>query len=263
MQPLNDIEAERMLEDGEYIWTDRHKGYMRARRKGQSLADYRRSEPDIISLEELDDNGFTDPRAMRKDALRMARRKDQTRQLNRSDYSIESVFVPDEMTFPLMDLMLRNAVTGGAALRLGAPALVTPFHLGIALGMARRALDEITEQAVEKGRGLPPSPLPTHPHFQFALGKAELELASARALALQVVSDVWADARAGRVPPPEKQAEARAASAYVTEVAQRVATSSVRLLRVTDSTSKRGCFRGAGHYRRLTVMLRREGGSEL
>jgi hypothetical protein len=89
----------------------------------------------------------------------MARRKDQTGQLNRRDYSIESVFVPDEMTFPLMDLMLGNAVTGGAALRLGAPALVTPFHIGIALGIARRALDEITEQAVEKGRGLPPSPL--------------------------------------------------------------------------------------------------------
>jgi indole-3-acetate monooxygenase len=79
------------------------------------------------------------------------------------DYSIENVFVPDEMTFLLMDLTLGNAVTGGAALRLGVPALVTPFHIGIALGIARRALDEKTEQAVEKGRGLPPSPLPTHP----------------------------------------------------------------------------------------------------
>jgi hypothetical protein len=38
MKPqLNDVEAERMLEGGEYIWSDWHKGYVRARRKGQSL----------------------------------------------------------------------------------------------------------------------------------------------------------------------------------------------------------------------------------
>ena len=140
------------------------------------------------------------------------------------DYSIENVFVPDEMTFPFMDAILGNAVTGGAALRLGLPAFVAGFHMAIALGIARRALDEITEQAVEKGRGSPPSPLPTHPHFQFALGKAELQLASARALALQVLSSAWTEARAGRVPPPAMQAEARAAAVYITEVAQRVTT---------------------------------------
>ena len=49
-----------MLENGEYIWSDTRKGYVRARRKGQSPADYRRSEPDVISIEELSDNGLTD-----------------------------------------------------------------------------------------------------------------------------------------------------------------------------------------------------------
>src|SRR5262249_15793899 len=67
------------------------------------------------------------------------------------DYSIENAFVPDEMTFPFMDARLGNAVTGGAALRLGLPALVIRFHMAIALGIARRALNEITEQAAEKG----------------------------------------------------------------------------------------------------------------
>jgi indole-3-acetate monooxygenase len=143
------------------------------------------------------------------------------------DYSIENVFVPDEMTFPFMDAMLGNAVTGGAALCLGLPALVMPFHMAIALGIARRALDEITEQAVEKVRGTPrspPSPLSSNPNFQFALGKAELQLASARALAFQVLSSIWTEARAGRVPPPAMQAEVRAAAVYITEVAQRVTT---------------------------------------
>jgi indole-3-acetate monooxygenase len=140
------------------------------------------------------------------------------------DYSIENVFVPDEMTFPFMDAGLGKAVTGGASLRLGLPALVIPFHIAIALGIARRALDGIIEQAGEKGRGSPPSPLSTHPHFQFGLGKAELQLASARALAFQVLSRVWTEARAGRVPPPSMQAEARAAAVYITEVAQQVTT---------------------------------------
>jgi hypothetical protein len=68
MKPqLNDVEAEKMLEGGEYIWSDWHKGYVRARRKGQSLADYRRSEPDVISMEELYDNGLTDPNALPKE----------------------------------------------------------------------------------------------------------------------------------------------------------------------------------------------------
>jgi hypothetical protein len=69
MKPqLNNVEAERMLEGGEYIWSDWHKGYVRARRNGQSLADYRRSEPDVISMEELSDNGLTDPNALPKES---------------------------------------------------------------------------------------------------------------------------------------------------------------------------------------------------
>ena len=140
------------------------------------------------------------------------------------DYSIEDVFVPDEMTFPLIDLVLGNPVTGGAAFRFGLPAFVVPFHIGVALGIARHALDEITTQAIEKGRGFPPSPLQTHPHFQFALGKAEVELASARALAFQLLSNIYAEAQAGRPPLPARQAEARAAATYITEVAQRVTT---------------------------------------
>jgi alkylation response protein AidB-like acyl-CoA dehydrogenase len=60
--------------------------------------------------------------------------------------------------------------------------------------------------------------------FQFSLGKAELELASARALAIAVMSAAWEQAATGSVPPPAMQAEVRAAASYVTEVAQRVTT---------------------------------------
>jgi alkylation response protein AidB-like acyl-CoA dehydrogenase len=128
------------------------------------------------------------------------------------------------MTFPLINMVQGKPVIGGPAHRLGVPASSTPFHMGIPLGIARRALDEITGQAIKKARGVPPSSLVTHPHFQFAIGKAELELTAARALAMQVMSRVWAEARAGRLPPPELAAEARATCTYVTEAAQRVVT---------------------------------------
>jgi hypothetical protein len=60
MKPqLNEAEAEGMLE-GKYIWSDEHTGYVRARRKGQSVADYRAVEPDVVSMEELSDHGLTD-----------------------------------------------------------------------------------------------------------------------------------------------------------------------------------------------------------
>jgi alkylation response protein AidB-like acyl-CoA dehydrogenase len=163
-----------------------------------------------------------------------------------SDYSIEDQFVPEEMSFSLVDLILGNAVTGGAAVRLGRPSIVTSFHIGIPLGIARRALDEIATQAVERGRGFPPSPLPTQPHVQFALGKAEIELAAARAYGLQVMADLYTEAQTGCVPPPARQAEVRAAGSYITEVAQRVTTAAFQAAGGTalfDTNPLQRCFR--------------------
>ena len=144
-----------------------------------------------------------------------------------------------------MDFIRGNAATGGAALRLGLPSIM-PFHMGIPLGIARRALDEITTQAVVKLRGSPPSPLQTHPHFQFGLGQAEVELASARALALQLMSSLFAEAQAGQIPPPTQLAEARAAATYITEVAQRVTTFAFQAAgggALFDSNPLQRCFR--------------------
>jgi indole-3-acetate monooxygenase len=163
-----------------------------------------------------------------------------------SDYSIEDQFVREEMTFSLMDFIVGNAATGGAAFRLGRPSIVIPFHIGIALGGARRALDEIYTQALEKGRGFPPSPLPTQPHVQFALGKAEIELASARAYGIQLMGALYEEAQAGRVPSPARQAEARAAGTYITEVAQRVTTVAFQAAGGTalfDTNPLQRCFR--------------------
>jgi len=163
-----------------------------------------------------------------------------------SDYSIEDQFVPEAMTVHFTDLFTGQAVTGGAALRLGLPAWVAAFHIGIALGIACHALDEIFKQAIEKGRGFPPSPLPAQPHVQFALGKAAIELAAARAYGLQVTASLFEEAQTGRVPSPEHQAEARAASTYITEVAHRVTMAAFQAAGGTalfDTNPLQRCFR--------------------
>ena len=144
------------------------------------------------------------------------------------------------MTFRFTDMASGAAVAGGAALKVGVPALVMPFHFGIALGVARRALDEVTVQVIEKSRGRPPS------LFQFSLGKAELELASARALAIAILSAAWEQAATGSVPPPAMQAEVRAAASYVTEVAQRVTTVAFQSVggdALFDTNPLQRCFR--------------------
>ena len=162
------------------------------------------------------------------------------------DFSIENVFVAEEMTCALIDVIHGKAVTGGPSVRLGLPAGVAAFHIGIPLGIARRALDEITAQAIEKGRGFPPSPLPTQPHFQYALGKAEIELASARALALQLLSELYAETETRGTPPPPRQAQARAASAYITEIAQHVTSVAFQAAgggALFDSNPLQRCYR--------------------
>jgi alkylation response protein AidB-like acyl-CoA dehydrogenase len=150
------------------------------------------------------------------------------------------------MTFGLADVASGAAVAGGAALKVGHPALVMPFHFGIALGIARRALDEVTVQAIEKSRGRPPSLLATQAQFQFSLGKAELELAAARARAIAILSAAWEQATTGSVPPPAMQAEVRAAASYVTEVAQRVTTVAFQSMgggALYDTNPLQRCFR--------------------
>ena len=163
-----------------------------------------------------------------------------------SDYSIDDQFVAEEMTFSLIDFLTGNAVTGGATFKLGRPALVTPFHIGIALGIARHALDEISAQVMNKGRGFPSSSLATQPHVQFALGKAEIELAAARAFGLQVMADLYAEAQGGAVPPPSRQGEVRAAGSYITEIAQRVTTTAFQVAggsALFDTNPLQRCFR--------------------
>ena len=141
------------------------------------------------------------------------------------DYEIRDVFVPETKSFGLLEMVTGQTQSGGAAYRLGLPGMVTSFHMAMPLGIARRALDEITTQAIDKRRGVFSSTaLADRGVFQSELGKAELELAAVRALAIEITTRAWTEAQAGNVPAPALQAELRGAATYVTEVAQRITT---------------------------------------
>lgn len=164
------------------------------------------------------------------------------------DYSMDDVFVPAEQTFGLLDLMLGKTARGASAFSLGLPALVAPFHIGVALGIAKRALAEVSEQAANKARGFVPSALVENPTFQDKVGRAALELDAARTLALSVLTEVQAAAEACSPPAPPLQAKTRAVACYVTEVAQRVATAAFHAAgggALFDTNPLQRCFRDA------------------
>jgi hypothetical protein len=54
-----DSAAVQTLQTSGYVWSDLYVGFESARRRGESLADYRKRYPSVITLEELFDHGLT------------------------------------------------------------------------------------------------------------------------------------------------------------------------------------------------------------
>jgi alkylation response protein AidB-like acyl-CoA dehydrogenase len=109
-----------------------------------------------------------------------------------NDISVSDVFVPTSRTFlcwvpefepgshfrgPLYRLPIAGAAAGG---------IPTPM-----LGVARRALDEVTELARTKAPVASSGPLKERPSAQVQLGRAEAILRSGRLLLLDTLSEAW------------------------------------------------------------------------
>ena len=143
-----------------------------------------------------------------------------------NDISASEIFVPKAFSW---DPTVWESKRGGAIYRMGRPGFVANEHSGVALGIARRALDEIIADAPFKKRGNPPTAsLADREAFRGDIALCDLRLRSARALAHQVYERAYQTARGGRAPDAAAQAEMRAVSAYVTQVAADVATAAFR-----------------------------------
>jgi len=143
-----------------------------------------------------------------------------------NDISASELFVPASFTW---DPTVWEPKRGGAIYRMGRPGFVANDHCGVALGIARRALDEIVSSAHTRMRGNPPvRSLADREAFRGAVASCDFRLRAARALAHDVAEKAYQTACSGHVPDTAAQSEMRAVCAYVTETCAEVATIAFR-----------------------------------
>ncbi|HEX7162643.1 MAG TPA: acyl-CoA dehydrogenase family protein [Trebonia sp.] len=129
------------------------------------------------------------------------------------DFSVDGIFVPSELTY---DLGL-GAVRGGDLFRLGMPAFVSNEVPPLAIGLARRALDDMTELATHTAR-FPGGPtVSERVVFHKELGRADIRIRAARAVHREAMAAAWESAVAGTAPGEELQLAVTTASIYAVE----------------------------------------------
>ena len=129
------------------------------------------------------------------------------------DFSVDGIFVPSELTYDLGTA----AVRGGDLFRLGMPAFVSNEVPPLAIGLARRALDDMTELATHTAR-FPGGPtVSERAVFHKELGRAETRIRAARAVHREAMAAAWESAVTDTVPGEELQLAVTTASIYAVE----------------------------------------------
>ena len=129
------------------------------------------------------------------------------------DFSVDGIFVPAELTYELGS----PAVRGGDLFRLGFPAFVSNEVPPLAIGLARRAIDDITELAAHTAR-FPGGPtVSERAVFHHALGRAEVRVRAARAVHREAMAVAFASAVADGAPSEEQQLAVTTASVHAVE----------------------------------------------
>jgi alkylation response protein AidB-like acyl-CoA dehydrogenase len=130
------------------------------------------------------------------------------------DYTIREIWVPDGATFDFFAPVQRR---GGRVYELGVLGLTSAGHAGVAIGVVRRALDELRHIATTKSRMGASAPLKDKESFILALSSLESRARSAACW----VRDTFATAedtalRTGRADPTEV-ALARQSTVHATQ----------------------------------------------
>ena len=107
------------------------------------------------------------------------------------DYKVRDVFVPDTHSHPTTS----HSNERGNIFGLGIMGMGAIGHTGLALGIARRALDELAALARQKAAR--PGSIADSESFQENFGAAEAKLRAARALVYETWRDIWADVSRG------------------------------------------------------------------
>jgi len=136
------------------------------------------------------------------------------------DFRMDEVFVPGELTFDRAG----GAVRGGALFRQEEHVFLSNEVPPLCIGMARRALDEITELAGSTARLPGGAALGERQVFHKELGRAETKVRAARLVHRDAVEVAWKAALAGDEPSPDVHAAVTAASIFAVETCAEVTT---------------------------------------
>ena len=141
-------------------------------------------------------------------------------------FTIDDAFVPASRVFTISEgPVTKGKVRGSHVHRLPTLVYISPEHAGVALGLARRALDEVIALAKGKARMGGRAPLHARGAFLRDIGRADTRLRAARAL---IVDRLAAGDAAVAPMPPDYVTDVRAAAAHVADVAVEVATLAYR-----------------------------------
>jgi alkylation response protein AidB-like acyl-CoA dehydrogenase len=139
------------------------------------------------------------------------------------DFSVQDYDLPEDQTF-VWDLMHPQPLRGGPSYRLPPFSYVAKEHGSVALGGARRALDELVKIATTTRGTFRSSKLDERQVVHRFIGEADLKLRAARALMHERYDQLWRKVNAGGEPDGPDIADVRAICVYATDVAIEVAT---------------------------------------
>ena len=136
-----------------------------------------------------------------------------------NDFSATDVFVPDQRIFRLLDPTDHRK----EPLYQMPPVGMFVFQVVcVSLGIARAALDELTEMAQTKVPTLYMQVLADKPVVQVDLARAEAELGAARSFLFEAVDEIWQTVRSGKAPALRQIAKGRIAATHAAETAAHV-----------------------------------------
>jgi alkylation response protein AidB-like acyl-CoA dehydrogenase len=131
-----------------------------------------------------------------------------------NDIAVTDVYVPTSRTFPMVPDFEPGSHYRGPLYRLpvvGAAAAGIPTPM---LGVARRALDEVTALALNKTPVASSAPLKERASAQMQLGRAEAILRSGRLLLLDTLAEAWRRCVDGKTHSLEQKADILLAMAH-------------------------------------------------
>ncbi|RPI52956.1 MAG: hydroxylase [Acidobacteria bacterium] len=131
-----------------------------------------------------------------------------------NDFSATDIFIPNHRIFALLDPSGHRS----EPLYRMPPLSLFVFQVGsVSLGIARAALDDLTQMAQSKMPTMYTTPLADRPVAQIQLARAEAALGGARAFLYSTAEEMWNTVTAGKPVSSRQLALARVAASHAVE----------------------------------------------